>query len=86
MITKDWESINEELYTEAGEKELVCVHSEKPYIDEMKAQNIRVYKYLVNKYPERTFRLSKWHSHDFGQYQEIEELLSYDDGEDEEGL
>jgi len=75
MNNQEWESIGEELYREAGEKEIVQVGIDKPYLKEMAEQNQRVLFYLMNKYPERKFRLSKWSKHDFGDYQEIEEEM-----------
>ena len=70
-----WESIDENLYYEAGEKDIVQVTNIQTYLNKMSEQNKRVLAYLQATYPNRTFRLSKWHSHDFGQYQEIEEFL-----------
>ena len=67
-----WETIDENLFNEAGEK-IVSVSNKKEYVEDMRVQNVRVLDFLENKYPDRTFRLSKWHNHDFGIYQEIEE-------------
>jgi len=79
-----WESIDENLYYEAGEKEIVQVTNTQTYINKMSEQNKRVLTYLQATYPNRTFRLSKWHSHDFGQYQEIEELFVTENDDDDD--
>lgn len=74
-----WESIDESLYYEAGEKEIVQVSKDKPYLDDMILQNVRVMIYLNATYPERKFK-RKMNSHEFGQYEEImEEITSLDD-------
>lgn len=83
MKNYEWESIDESLYEEAGEKEFVQVSQTKEYWLDMCAQNKRVIKYLNEKYPERKFR-TKDYSHDFGQYQEIEERIDCEDYEDED--
>ena len=75
MNNQEWESVGEDLYTEAGEKEIVQVSKDKPYMRDMAEQNHRVLFYLMNKYPQRRFRLSKWNKHDFGDYQEVEEEM-----------
>ena len=49
MNTLQYESIDESLYIESGEKAIVYVTSDVPYIDEMTAQNKRVLEYLKNK-------------------------------------
>lgn len=77
-----WESIDESLYEEAGEKDIVQVSSEKEYWLDMCAQNRRVLNYLKEKYPDRTFR-TKDYSHDFGQYQEVEERFISEEDEEE---
>ena len=75
-------SVDEDLYTEAGEKNIVQV-SDGDYVQSMEQQNKRVLYFLREKYPERTFRLSPWHSHEFGKYQEVEEKIRYDDEEED---
>tara|TARA_R110000868_G_scaffold99181_2_gene273058 strand:+ start:3744 stop:4187 length:444 start_codon:yes stop_codon:yes gene_type:complete len=75
MNEQEWESVDEETYMEAGEKDIVQVSKEKPYLKEMVQQNQRVFFYLTNKYPQRKFRISKWHNHEFGDYQEVEEEM-----------
>lgn len=79
-----WETIDENLYYEAGEKDIVQVGIGIEYLDKMIEQNKRVLKYLQEKYPERTFKISKIHYHDFGDYQEIEELLTTENDDDDE--
>lgn len=76
-VTHEWESIGDDLFNEAGFGEVVSVSSDQTYITKMGEQNEKVLKFLQEKYPERTFRLSKWHEHDFGPYQEVEERISY---------
>ena len=83
MKYSEWEAIDDELFAELGE-ELVSVSKEQGYTVKMGLQNGRMLKFLEEKYPERTFRISKWKPHDFGEYQEVEEHKDYDDGEDEE--
>ncbi len=82
MKTYEWESIDESLYEEAGEKEIVQVSNKEYWLD-MCAQNKRVIKYLNKKYPDRKFR-TKDCQHDFGQYQEILEKVSYEEDEEDE--
>lgn len=79
-----WETIDEDLYYEAGEKEIVQVTNTQTYLNKMSEQNKQVLSYLQATYPNRTFRLSKWHSHDFGQYQEIEELFVTENDNDDD--
>lgn len=79
----EWESIDDSLFEECKVGDLVCV-SDKPYMQEMEKQNKKVVAILTEKYPERKFRVSKWHPHDFGSYQEVEERMEYDDDDDEE--
>lgn len=78
MKTYEWESIDEVLYEEAGEKEIVQVVKDESNLHAIVAQNKRVVEYLENKYPERKFRCSKLHYHDFGTYQEVEEKVEYE--------
>jgi hypothetical protein len=80
----EWESIDDELFSEAGTGDYVFVKIDEPYLEKMKVQNKKVLVYLETKYPDRTFRVSKWHKHDFGDYQDIEEKVEYDDGGYEE--
>ena len=80
----EWETIDDSLFSEAKCGDYVFVKSDEPYLEEMKIQNKKVLDYLEKTYPDRTFRVSKWHRHDFGDYQDIEEKIGYDDGEDEE--
>lgn len=82
MIYLEWETIGDYEYDEAGE---VCVQvsADEDYIDEMIAQNKRILAVLTAKYPERHFRISKMHNHDFGSYQEVEEGFEYDDKDDD---
>jgi len=75
MNNQEWESVGEELFIEAGEKECVQVSLEKPYLKEMAEQNQRVFFYLTKRYPKRKFRISQWYKHEFGDYQEIEEEM-----------
>jgi len=74
----EWSAIDEELYAEAGETDIVQVDSNDPeYMPRMEQQNKKVYDYLIKKYPDRQFRISEWHKHDFGDYQEVEERFEY---------
>lgn len=79
----EWESIGESLFEECKIGELVCV-SNGEYREKMAHQNKKVVEILSEKYPERNFRVSKWHPHDFGPYQEVEEKIEYDNDEDED--
>jgi hypothetical protein len=83
MKIHEWETIDEALYLEAGEKEIVQVSKDNDYSNKMLAQAERVLNYLKEKYPDRIFR-RKWYDHDFGSYIEVEEYMTYDDGEDED--
>lgn len=80
----EWESIDESLFKEANVGECVQVSMTEDYINAMRKQNIDVLDFLRKKYPDRRFRLSKWHSHDFGQYQEVEEGVYVEDDEDDD--
>lgn len=84
MLTQEWESINDELFAEAGAGECIQVNSEDhTYLQRMDEQNKKVLAFLKAKYPDREFRRSKWHQHEFGPYQEIEEAVYYEEQEDE---
>lgn len=83
-MTIEWESIDDELFAEAGEGACVQVKRDTDYMGEMESQNKKVLAYLQAKYPERQFRLSKWYPHDFGAYQEILERMVYNDDNDDD--
>ena len=78
----EWEAIDEQLYTEAGESELVQVSRDSEYLEAMELQVERVLSYLREKYPERAFR-KKWNSHDFGSYCEVIERMEYEEEEND---
>ena len=84
MKTIGWESIDDELFEECGFGECIQVKSNEDYLDAMSFQNKSVLDCLRCKYPDREFRVSKWHPHGFGQYQEVEEKVVYQDDEEEE--
>lgn len=87
MTKTEWESIDDSQYMEAGEKKIVQVTRDGEYIEDMEAQNKRVIEYLREKNPKTVYRL-KWNNHEFGMYQEVEELKEYEDdySEDDEEL
>lgn len=74
----EWETIDDELWDEAGVGECIQVSSTKDYMGDMEIQNKKVLAYLTNKYPARRFKLSKWNPHDFGAYQEVLEAVEYE--------
>ena len=81
MLQTDWESIDESLYDEVGTK-IVAVSRDNEYMAEMEAENKKTVELLSAKYPDRNFKVSKWYSHDFGQYQEVLEGVEYEGCED----
>ena len=81
---REWESIDDSLYLEAGEQAIVCVSSkDNNYLDLMESQAKRVINYLRSTYPDRDFK-TKWNNHDFGMYLEILESIEYDDDDDDD--
>lgn len=83
--THEWESIDDSLFLEAtGGEPCVNVDRTRDYMTAMSEQNRLALVYLKAKYPDRLFRLSKWHAHDFGDYQEVEERIEYEELDDEE--
>lgn len=85
MTTKyEWESISDELFESCGVGKVFQVLRTDVYMEFMEAQNEKVIVILREKYPDREFRCSKWHSHDFGSYQEVEEKIAYEDEDEEE--
>ena len=77
MKKYEWVTIDESLFLASGEKEYVQVSKTKDYWLDMCAQNKRVLAWLREKYPAQEFRVKDF-SHEFGQYQEVQEYISYD--------